>query len=274
MLKLLLVSHRSGIFWHSSSFLCLGTLFLHTVKHWPTGKRVGLKWCCVIVVSEQWSKIPDPFGNQQYTGCAISGEQPNTWLTSNLIKIPSKVKKVDVTFQYNIRNCTVLNGDNFCREYFDFYMHQSMTSTKPNPLQNNATYEKIAEITSLILGFNVREVKTFGIGVKGNNIILAFHNQGCCSGIYSVTVSYYVCPEFTAIGRLVSLPKSMAPANNSEPVQGSCVTNAVYNEGNVSVYCQSDGFWNISSLKGRCICKEDLENREGECKGTSYHKSD
>ena len=84
---------------------------------------------------------------------------------------------------------------------------------------------------------------------------LAFHNQGSFSVIYSVVVSYFFCPEFTFGTGLVSLPRSMAPANNSEPAEGRCVVNAVHYQGTVMLDCQSDGFWNISSLQGGCVCR-------------------
>ena len=226
-----------------------------------------MKFCSSIIYFDQWQRTLDSHGYPLYAGCAISGQQPNTWLRSNLIIVPSKLKKVDVSVVYSIRNCTLLNGDNFCREYFDFHVHQSMTSSTPDPLQHNATYEKIAEITAPILGFNARVQKKFDFEVKGNYITLAFHNQGSCSTIYAVTVSYYVCPEFKFDSGLVSLPRFTAPVNSSEPVVGSCVTNAVSNQGNISMNCQSDGFWNISSLKGRCVCREDTEVSGGECKG-------
>lgn len=175
---------------------------------------------------------------------------------------------VDVTFQYNTRNCSGVGGGDFCREYFDFYVHQSRGSTVPDPSKNNITYEKIAEIIAPTLGIR-KLTKNFGVEVKGNYIVLAFHNQGSCSTIHSVTVSYYFCPKFAVVSGLMSLPQSMAPANSPEPVQGICVTNADFEQGIPSVDCQSNGVWNISSLEGRCICKEDLENSGGECKGTS-----
>lgn len=222
-----------------------------------------------MIVSEQWRKAQDGSGNQLYTTCIVNGEQPNAWLLSKAITVPRTVEKVDVTIEFNTRNCTIIGGDNFCKEYFDFYIHQSMTPIATDPLQNNVTYEKIAEMTAPILGMTARIRNTFGVEVKRNYIILAFHNQGSCSSIHSVTVSYYLCPEFTVISGLVSLPRFMAPANNAaEPVVGNCVTNAVYYQGNITVDCRSDGVWNISSLKGRCVCREDMENSEGECKGT------
>ena len=205
--------------------------------------------------------------NPRYTICEVSGKQPNAWLVSNSIAVPSAVEKVDFTIVFNTRNCTALGGDNFCKKYFDFYIHQSMTPIPPDPLRNNVTYEKIAEMTAPILGLTVWTRNIFGVEVKGKYIILAFHDQGSCSSIHYVSVGYYLCPEFTVVSGLVSLPRFTAPANNAEPVVGNCVTNAVYYQGSITAACQSDGVWNISSLKGRCVCREDMENNEGECKG-------
>lgn len=211
-----------------------------------------------------WYPLDDSYGNPEYRTCDVGNQQPNTWLRSNLISVPNKVKKVNITIEYRTVNCTTFRTTNFCREYFDFYVHQSTTLSAPDPLQSKATYEKIAEITLPTLGINAR--RHFGFQVKGKFIVLAFHNRGSCSNIHSVTVSYLVCPEITVVSGLVSLPRSVAPITNSVPVQGSCVTNAIYNKGILSLECKSDGVWNISSLKGRCTCREDTENSGGECK--------
>ncbi|XP_066027920.1 ephrin type-A receptor 3 isoform X3 [Pocillopora verrucosa] len=211
-----------------------------------------------------WYPLHDFYGNPEYRTCDVGHQQPNTWLRSNLISVPNKVKKVNITIEYRTVNCTTFRTTNFCREYFDFYVHQSTTLSAPDPLQSKATYEKIAEITLPTLGINAR--RHFGFQVKGKFIVLAFHNRGSCSNIHSVTVSYLVCPEITVVSGLVSLPRSVAPITNSVPVQGSCVTNAIYNKGILSLECKSDGVWNISSLKGRCTCREDTENSGGECK--------
>ena len=179
------------------------------------------------------------------------------------------MKKVHIAIDYKINNCSKFPDAKYCREHFDLYVHQSgQTTIWLNPLINNATYEKIAKITASTLDISV--TKTVGVDVKGKYLELAFHDQGSCSSLYSVTVSYYVCPELTLDKDLVLLSRTMAPANNSEPVLGNCVTNAVHEQGHgLSVNCQSNGAWNISSLKGRCICKEDMENTGGQCEGTS-----
>ncbi|CAH3035791.1 unnamed protein product [Pocillopora meandrina] len=207
-----------------------------------------------------------------YTSCVVSGQQPNVWLRSNPVTIPSAVIQVYIAIQYRSKNCTMLDGDDFCREYFDLYVHQSWNKEVPEPPGNNSTYSKIAKITAPIPGVYARVTKISSVSVKGRYITLAFHNQGSCSVIYSVVVSYFFCPEFTSGTGLVSLPRSMAPANNSEPVEGRCVVNAVHYQGAVMLDCQSDGFWNISSLQGGCVCKEKMENAGGECRDCPERK--
>ena len=207
--------------------------------------------------------------NYQTCDISLNGHpQPNNWLRSKPIGIHSGVKAVDITIEYLTKNCSSYsdNGGKYCKEYFDLYVHQSGQPTYPDPLTNNATYEKIAKTAPSALGIRVSQ--TFRANVKGKYIVLAFHDQGSCTVLYSVAVKYYVCPETVHVGALVNLPRTMAPANSSEPVVSGCTKNSVHKQGVLRVNCQSDGVWNMSSLNGRCICMEDMENTRGECKGT------
>ena len=174
---------------------------------------------------------------------------------------------VYITIEYQTFNCSLRNGGKYCKEYFDLYVHQSGQSTQPDPLTNSASYDKIARIAPSTLG--IRESQTFSVNVKGKYIVLAFHDQGSCTVLLSVAVKYYFCPETVLVGGLVNLPRTIAPANNSVSVVSDCTKNAVHEQGILKVNCQRDGGWNISSLKGNCICKEDMENVGGECKGIS-----
>ena len=177
------------------------------------------------------------------------------------------MKAVDITIEYLTRNCSSYsdNGGKYCKEYFDLYVHQSEQPIEPHPLTDNASYDKIARTAPSALGIRVSQ--TFRVTVKGKYIVLAFHDQGSCTVLYSVAVKYYFCPETVHVGGLVNLPRTTAPANNSVPVLSKCITNAVHDQGILRVNCQSDGGWNISSLKGNCICQEDMENAGGDCKG-------
>ena len=113
----------------------------------------------------------------------------------------------------------------------------------------------------------MKVTQTFRVDVKRKYIVLAFNDRGSCSVFFSVTVSYYVCPRLTHISSLVLLPQTVAPANNSKPVEVNCVTAAFHKQGTLSLDCQSDGVWNISSLNGSCICPEGMENAGGKCEG-------
>lgn len=182
------------------------------------------------------------------------------------------MKTVFVTIQYRSRNCSLLftKGGNYCTNYFHLYEHQSWQRTEPDPLTNNVSYDKIAETAPSALGTRVSQ--KFRVGVKRKYIILAFHDQGSCSALYSVTVSYYFWPTLTHISSLVVLPHTVAPANNSKPVEVGCVADAFHKQGTLSLDCQSDGVWNISSLRGSCICREGRENAVGKCEGIPRKK--
>ena len=83
-------------------------------------------------------------------------------------------------------------------------------------------------------------------------------------------VSYGVCAEKTLSESLVSLPQTMPPLRNlqSIPVEGTCATDSVQAvQRSMIVFCESSGEWNTSLLEGRCICKENTENKGGICKG-------
>jgi len=134
----------------------------------------------------------------------------------------------------------------------------------PDPLIDTTAYERVAEIKQAI---NSRNSETINVLVKGQYTILAFHNYGACSTLFSVKVTYNICPAETLRSNLVSLPRTVAPANDSDTirVKGNCIKDAVQVPGSLYVHCQSNGEWNTTELEGRCICKEDMENNGGIC---------
>ena len=92
--------------------------------------------------------------------------------------------------------------------------------------------------------------------------------------MFSVKVSYKVCFEKTLEDSLVSLPSTVSLVE-STPVQGICMANSrQIGPGNLTVVCDSDGEWNTSLLESRCVCKEDMENRDGFCTsiGTNFDR--
>ena len=157
---------------------------------------------------------------------------------------------------------------------FDLYVNQSDQSIGdqilyPDPLSNPMAYEKVAEINETI---DVRNVETISIPVKAKYAILAFHNYGACSTVFSVNVTYNVCPDETLSSSLMSVPRTVAPANDSEPfrVKANCDKDAVQVSDSLYVHCESNGEWNTTGLEGRCVCKKNTQNNEGICKGAFF----
>ena len=222
----------------------------------------------------QWTQSTSP---PQYQACDVGLKQsdlkPNYWLLSDQIAVRD-ANRIDITVQYYITSCSKIsnnNGGAYCVDVFDLYVNQSdqFIADKhfyPNPLSNSMAYEKMSEIKKAT---DVRTFETLSILVKGKHVILAFHNYGACTTLSSVKVSYNVCPDKTLKSSLVSLQKTVAPANDIDSIQvkGNCFKDTVQISGSLYVHCDSNGEWNTTALEGRCICKEDMQNNGGKCVG-------
>ena len=225
----------------------------------------------------QWNEQTQP---TRYAACDINFKQsdskPSNWLIGGQIEV-NEANRIDVTVEYLIRSCSKLNPNNggpYCVHVFDLYINQSDQfigdqSDYPDPLINPVAYEKAAEIEQAT---EVRISETISIPVKAKHAILAFHNYGACSTLFSVNVTYNVCPSETLSGSLMSLPRTVAPANDSQStrVRANCDKDAFQVSGSLYVHCKSNGEWNTTGLEGRCICKEDMQNNEGICKGAFF----
>ena len=212
-----------------------------------------------------------------YTVCDLSDsilQEPNSWLISTKQIDVGDVRRVDVTVRYSITPClSNPSANRFCKDYFDvFYweFNSEVTSDKiPDPIFNNSLYRRFANISSQASG---EKILTISLEIKSRYIILGFRDQGGCRILYSVKVAYNVCPGRTLIDSLVSLPETIAPSDALQtiPVEGICTANSALMQGSLNVHCESSGVWNTSLLKGRCVCKEDMENIGGKCEGISF----
>ena len=208
----------------------------------------------------QWEARTTP---TRYVSCKVNSPT-NHWLLSDQINV-GIANRIDITATYQITSCPQ------CVNVFDLYVNQSDkliadASYYPNPLIDTTAYEKVAEIKEAV---NKRTSETIGVLVKGQYTIIAFHNYGACVTLFSVKVTYNVCPDKTISDSLVSLQKTVAPANDSNNirVEGNCIKDAVQVSSSLFVHCLSKGEWNTSGLEGSCICKEDMENNGGICEG-------
>ncbi len=280
---------KSDDVWNRYRFLLNSEVYkvIITYEYKNIKKRKPHKWWPWQQIFLQWERKEEVFQPKhlplRYTACDVgltkTDHQPNSWLISGQIAV-NKANRIDITVEYLIKSCFKFppkggtNGGYFCVDMFDLYVNQSDqliadSSRYPNPLNNTAAYENVAEMGKAT---SVRTSKTMNVLIKGKHVILAFHNYGCCSILYSVKVKYNVCPEETDIGSLVSLPRTVAPANDSESLQveGYCGEDTVKVPGSLYVHCKGNGEWNTSGLEGRCICKEDTQNVGGECQGMLF----
>ena len=218
----------------------------------------------------------------RYKACKVdlkqSDSQPNYWLLSDQITV-SEANRIDITVQYYITSCSTFDfhpsEGYYCVNVFDLYVNQSDQliadpSLYPDPRSNSVAFKRIAEINQTT---DKATSETISILAKEKHVILAFYNYGACSSLFSVKVTYNVCPDETFRSSLVSVPMTVAPANDSEPtpVEGNCDKDTVQVSGSLYVHCESNGEWNTTELEGRCICKEDMQNDDGMCKGNIEH---
>ena len=223
----------------------------------------------------QWERLTTT--PPRYRACYVylkqSDPQPNYWLLSDQITV-SEANRIDITVKYRITSCSNFrpnNGGHYCLNVLDVYVHQSNQSIAdmalyPDPLSNSVAYKRIAQINQT----DKTASETISLLVKEKHVMLAFHNYGACSTLFSVKVTYNVCPDETLRSSLVSLPRTVAPANDSEPtrVEGNCDKGTVQVPGSLQVHCESNGEWNATGIEGRCICKEEMQpNDDGICIG-------
>ena len=218
----------------------------------------------------QWSHT-EP-SNSRYSLCNVDNDtpqEPNNWLRSKLIGV-GEVQSLDVTVEYRTVPCSNHPSAAFCNDSFDVYVWESnksvLTDQIPHPINNSGLYRKFATVIGPL---GVRTTSTLRLSVTSRYIVLGFRDQGGCRTLYSVKVSYNVCPEDPLGGSLVVVPQTLAPSSDSEPipVEGSCVADSVHVQGSLIVVCESNGEWNTSRLQGRCVCKEDKESKGKMCKG-------
>ncbi|CAH3172696.1 unnamed protein product, partial [Porites evermanni] len=216
-----------------------------------------------------WSYSP---GSNLYSLCSILDnipQEPNNWLLSTLIDI-QRIQRVQVTIFYTIDPpCSIKPNAKFCNDSFDVFVWESdikVTADKiPNPINSNSSYRKLVTISGPT--GSQRTLLTIPLQAKKQYIVLGFHDQVGCEVLYSVKVTYNVCPATTLQDNLVYLPETTAPSRllESIPVEGMCTADSSHIQGSLNVWCESSGQWNASQFEGKCVCNEDMENVGGTC---------
>ena len=193
-------------------------------------------------------------------------KEPNNWIRSDLIHV-GEVPKVNVIVKYSINKCP--ESALFCKEFFNAFVWESSVASPqiPHPINSKSSYRRFANI---MRQSNNPTTSVIPLVVSSKYIVLGFRDQGGCRTLYSVKVTYNACPQVTLSQSLVSVPRTLAPINESLPVKGSCTADSDHAQGSLNILCKSSGEWDTSLLEGRCICNEDMENVGGRCEGTSF----
>ena len=168
--------------------------------------------------------------------------------------------------------CSINPNAKFCNDSFDVFVWESdkkVTADKiPNPINSNSSYRKLITISGPT--GSQRTSLTIPLQAKKQHIVLGFHDQVGCEVLYSIKVTYNVCPATTLQDSLVYLPETVPPSRllESIPVEGMCTADSSHIQGSLNVWCESSGQWNASRFEGKCICNKDMENVGGTCTGT------
>lgn len=210
-----------------------------------------------------------------YTLCSSFLQEPKNWLRSSLINVQS-VERVTVAVRYRITSFCSSHPNTFCTENIWVYVWESdeeVTSDKiPDPLTSNSSYREIANISGLAND----ETISIALQLNSRYIVLGFLDQGGCKVLYSVRITYNICPATTLQDSLVDLPKTVAPSSalTSIQVEGMCAADSFHIQGSLNVSCESSGQWNVSQFEGICVCNEDMEIVGEKCSGILRYQCD
>ena len=166
--------------------------------------------------------------------------------------------------------CSSQPPSSFCDDKIGVYVWESnatvLSDKIPDPLTSNSSYREIATISGQE---SVQTVFPIALQLKSKYFVLGFLDQGGCKILYSIRITYKICPATTLQGSLVYLQETLAPSRalTSVQVKGMCAADSFHFQGSLNVSCESTGQWNVSQFVGKCVCKEDMENIGGTCSG-------
>ena len=198
--------------------------------------------------------------------------EPNNWLRTDFIDVKN-AKRLDIEIYYSLRNCPKVDTSQFCKTYLTLYSYHAKAAS-PAPDPTKGMFQKEAVITPKSLppqGDVKTDVFRGSVVTRARGIYLAFLDQGVCITLTKVVISYRYCLKIS--GTLVTFPKTVAPANDSNlsEQEGKCADINSVNKVKLSGVCLSDGEWNITNDLA-CLCKAGYELGNGtiaalKCKG-------
>ena len=202
--------------------------------------------------------------------------EPSNWLLSQVIDT-QRIQRVEISITYTIDPpCSLNPNAKFCNDSFDVYVWESdvmVTADKiPNPINDDSSYRKLVTISGPT--GSQRTLRTIPLQLDKSFIAIGFRDQVGCTALFSVEITYNVCPSTTLPDSLVYLPETeaLSRALKSTPVDGMCAVDSSHVQGSLTVVCESNGQWNTSQFEGKCYCNEDMENVGGVCSGTLRYR--
>ena len=198
--------------------------------------------------------------------------EPHNWLRTDFIDVKN-AKRLDIEIHYSLRNCPKVDTSQFCKTYLTLYSYHAKAAS-PAPDPTKVMFQKEAVITPKSLppqGSVKTDIFRGSVVTRARGIYLVFLDQGVCITLTKVVISYRYCPASGST--LVTFPRTVAPANNSDLMEqeGRCTDANSVNKVKLVSVCLSDGKWNITDDLA-CLCKEGYELINGsvaalECKG-------
>ena len=214
--------------------------------------------------------------SNRFTLCSSFLQEQKNWLRSPLIDVHS-IHRVTVSVKYTINPfCSSQPSNRFCTDNIGVFVWESdlkvTTDLIPDPLTSNSSYREIATIRRPASAQTI----SLALQLTKGYIVLGFLDQGGCKILFSVRITYNICPSTTLSNSLVDLRETLAPSSVFESilVEGTCAENSFHIQGSLNVTCESSGQWNVSQFEGKCVCKEDMENVGGTCTGMFRNQYD
>ena len=214
--------------------------------------------------------------SNHFTLCSSFLQEQKNWLQSPVIDVKS-IDRVTVSVKYTLNAfCSSQPSNRFCTDNIGVYVWESdskvTTDLIPDPRTSNISYREFATIRDPASDQTI----SLALQLTKRYIVLGFLDQGGCKILSSVRITYKVCPGTTLSNSLVDLRETVAPTSDFESilVEGTCAENSFHIQGSLNVTCESSGQWNVSQFKGKCVCKEDMENVGGTCTGMFRNQCD
>ncbi|XP_028518913.1 ephrin type-B receptor 2 isoform X2 [Exaiptasia diaphana] len=221
--------------------------------------------------TSQWTSTTNGDGKVFYQVCDVSSpSEPNKWIRSNVFLV-GDAKRIDVTVEYAVSKCSSVPSITNCKETLKLYVHKTaiqhsfVNNRVPEPWKTLEVYQVFGTTSatnlstgSLSRSFANTETYSFLTNSSTPYHYFAMQYRGGCFELYSVTISYSVCPSIALPTGLVQLPRTISPANGTIEVSGRCLENAVQplaNNATLYGHCQSNGEWGSEAAGGECLCK-------------------